>query len=188
MPEEAVFKVVVTGPGLNLTREVSQEVALAITGIAFGVASVQPMPASASPAARMPAAAVLPSTSGYAEAGPPLSLRELVSESGAATNPQIIVVIANHILTSKATDEFEKDVILPMFAQAGELPPKNFSRDFQSAVANGWIAEYPDREGKWYLTRTGISALKAGFPKDLKKNSTRKRRRTESESAGDGEE
>lgn len=93
----------------------------------------------------------------------PLSLREYVNEFEPKTNAQIILCIAQFLAMHESLDRFKRDQIKPKFPAAGEAPPKNYARDFQTAIDKGWIGSDPMDKSLFFVTRTGEQQLKTGF-------------------------
>ena len=120
-----------------------------------------------------------------------MSLREHLTATEAKRNPDKILAIADYLERIEGLHGFSKDDIKARFRTAGESPPGNFPRDFSWTVSNGWIAEDAQTKGQFYVTRTGQSAVEAGFSDDVTKTSklrsSRRRRNRSMPQAGNGE-
>jgi hypothetical protein len=90
------------------------------------------------------------------------SPRMALMESDAKTNAEKIVVLANFICERNGTSSFSSKEIQVEFKKAGESLPKNFTRDFNQAVASGYILEN-DEQGDFILTDLGLEVLSSGF-------------------------
>jgi hypothetical protein len=111
-----------------------------------------------------------------------LSLREYLNVHTAKRIPEKITAIGEYLTTNGAAD-FSKDEVLAQFRIAREAMPGNFNRDFNWAIATGWIAEDGQNPGRFYVTQSGKQAVEGNFSGDLTKNSgiravRRKRRRS----------
>lgn len=105
------------------------------------------------------------------------SPRQALSESDAKTNAEKIVVLANFICTQKGMETFSPKEIQIEFKRAGESLPKNLTRDFMTAVAQGYVLE--NDEGDYSLTDLGLEVVEEGFSgrqKSVKNGSTKKRK------------
>jgi len=96
-------------------------------------------------------------------ASPRQSIRELIDEAGASTNPQKIAVLGRQLAQQSSEQTFQSDAVKDLFPRAGEKIPKNFGRDLQATVAAGLIEEMPGQEGVYFVTRKGEAKLDAGF-------------------------
>ncbi len=93
----------------------------------------------------------------------PISVREYVNKLEPKTNAQIILSIAQYLAAVENRERFKRDTIRPKFPAAGETVPKNFARDFQTAIDRGWIGEDPQNRDLFYVTRTGEAQIEKGF-------------------------
>jgi len=115
--------------------------------------------------------------------GEKISLGEYVHKHQPTTYPEKIIAIAAYQQEIKGHETFSPEDIRPLFKDIGEVPPKNFSRDFWNAVSNSWIAK--DDSGSFYVANLGFKALKSSFSEKegIKKHKFRKRKKKNS-SAG----
>lgn len=105
------------------------------------------------------------------------SPRQALSESDAKTNAEKIVILANFIRIQKGVESFSPKEIQVEFKRAGESLPKNLTRDFMTAVTQGYILE--NEEGDYSLTDLGLEVVADGFASSqnsAKKGSTKKRK------------
>ncbi len=99
------------------------------------------------------------------------SPRTALQESDASTNAEKIVVLANFICERDGTQTFSPKEIQVEFKKAGEALPKNFTRDFNQAIATGYILEGEDR-GLYLLTDLGLEVAEKGFSEARKTTPT----------------
>ncbi len=92
----------------------------------------------------------------------------------AGRNPDKILAIGDYMLECEGAEDFGRVEVKSRFRTAGEAMPKNFTRDFGWALKNGWIAEDPNKPDRFYVTRTGKTALSEKFSDDIKKASAQK--------------
>ena len=159
------FSVTLRGEGISVEREVDRETAMAILGSIFATKDVQPT--------TTPVVTTMPSVSNVAHEPvesptrqpeeKPISLREYVNEAEPKTNAQTVLLLAQFMSLHENDERFSRDDIKKRFPKAGAGMPKNFTRDFQTALDKGWIAEDPAAKDSFYVTRTGESQLQAGF-------------------------
>ncbi|MDP2816518.1 MAG: hypothetical protein Q8O19_07550 [Rectinemataceae bacterium] len=148
---DAIFRVKLEGPGVAVDKEISQEVAVAIMQVALGGGLP---PSGGGDAAR--------DARGAQKNGPRLSLREFLESASARSIPEMMTCFAAYLRDHGGQEEFSREDIKACFKQAGETLPGNFPRDFQKAIHNGWVAEERAGSGRYYLTRKGDEAIKAG--------------------------
>lgn len=113
-----------------------------------------------------------------------VSLREIISQSDATTNPQKITVIGHHLIEREGRETFTTTEVRLAFPRAGERPPRNFSRDVRDAVRAGYIAEDEQDKENYFITNTGLGYLRDGFPATDKKSSSATKRKRSNGSNG----
>lgn len=148
---DAIFRVKLDGPGVAVDKEISQEMAAAIMQVALGGGLVPSGGGGVAQDAR-----------DAQRSGPRLSLREFLESASARSNPEMMTCFAAYLRDYGGQEEFSREDIKACFKQAGETLPANFPRDFQKAVQSGWIAEERAGSGRYYLTRKGEEAIRAG--------------------------
>ncbi|KAB1650400.1 hypothetical protein [Pseudoclavibacter endophyticus] len=92
------------------------------------------------------------------------SAREALDLSGAKTNPEKIIALAEYVLQDGG-ETFKVEDVKAQFRRARETPPGNFSRDLSAAVQAGWIAQ---GDGEEYYVTNKIQGIFDGdfkFPK-----------------------
>lgn len=161
MAEEVdTYELKIEGSGLSLSRTIDKGVLRSILQVVLGGGELLGSPE----ADKLSDGPILGSRSR-------VSLREHLTATGAKRNPDKIVVIADYLERVEGLHAFTKDDIKARFRSAGESAPGNFPRDFAWTVSNGWIAEDSQEKGQYYVTRTGQSAIEAGFSGDVIKTS-----------------
>jgi len=101
---------------------------------------------------------------------PEMSVREFLNAHNARRIPEKIAAIGEY-LNSGGTEDFSRDDVLAQFRIAREAMPGNFRRDFNWAIATGWIAEDPKTLARFYVTQSGKQAVDANFSGEITKNS-----------------
>jgi hypothetical protein len=93
--------------------------------------------------------------------GKRLSVVEFLDEKSPATNPQRLVCFAYYRDKVEGESNFSKGDLSAYFAQAKlPNPGKNYSREYNQAVKEGWIH---DSGSGSYVTLKGEKAVEAGF-------------------------
>lgn len=92
------------------------------------------------------------------------SARDALDLSGAKTNPERIVALAQYVLQDGG-ETFKVEDVKAQFRRARETAPGNFSRDLSVALKEGWIAQGDGDE--YYVTNKmqGIFDGDFKFPK-----------------------
>jgi len=105
------------------------------------------------------------------------SAREALDLSGAKTNPEKIVALGQYVLQDGG-DTFKLEDVKAQFRRARESAPGNFSRDFGTALREGWLAEGDG--GDYYVTNKIKGIFDGGFkfPKSTSSGSGRGRATT----------
>jgi hypothetical protein len=155
--EEPLYKLLLEGEGITLSREIPRDAALAVINVVLGGAV---LPAALAQGARSAA----PSSAGATTAGEGTTDEtpgEYIETVGARTNVDKIVAFGAYLHDARAQQHFSRDDIKAMFRAAHETPPANYPRDFRAALTSRGIAEEsPDR---YFVTRTGRSMIEQGF-------------------------
>lgn len=90
------------------------------------------------------------------------SPRDVLVSSGAKTNPEKIVAFALYVERQGDKDTFTVDDVRPLFRQAREPAPGNFSRDLDAAIRLNWVAASSEK-GEYYVTDLIANVLESGF-------------------------
>jgi hypothetical protein len=165
--DAATYELKIEGCGLSLSRKIDEVALRSILHVILGGNELlKGFPDSNEPSGAQ-------TMVGSATDGPRsrVSLREHLTATAAKRNPDKILAIADYLERVEGLHGFAKDDIKARFRSAGESPPGNFPRDFAWTVSNGWIAEDAHIKGQYYVTRTGQSAIEAGFSGDVTKTS-----------------
>jgi hypothetical protein len=179
------FRVVVTGPGVNIDRQTTQEAAWQVMSVLMGVGAAfhgaaSPPQVAASPSGSF---AATPSSSGPAN----LSVGEFISQVGAKTNTDKILAFGVYLHDHMGRELFTRDDVKTLFQRAKEPTPRNFPRDYGVAISSRWIAE-ADERNQFYVTVTGRKVVEQNFSEDVVKKTKpapRPRRRAKGKDAGD---
>jgi hypothetical protein len=179
------YQLELMGEGLSFRRSVPQAVALQIleTVMSDG-GGLRPLV----PPASTPRPGGIEGSEGHA--GPSLTVGEFISEVGATRNPDKITAVAAYLTRERGQERFSSVEVKAEFPHAGEAVPANFSRDFKWAVDNKWIAADPNAgKDQYFITKTGLSAVEAGFSVEVRKTTRQKApRRRAARKKVDGEE
>jgi hypothetical protein len=125
----------------------------------------------------------------YGGDGRPESLAEMYRRAGPKKYPEKLVTIAMFIHKVLDRASFTPDDLRAQFRAVNEPPPANMPRDFRLAVGEGWIAEEHDQPGQFYITKTGMDVVEAGFSAEGRKaGKSRKRKRVAKTPAEPGED
>ena len=164
-----------SGEGLKIDRQVDQPTALAIVNLVLGGAA-QPLAAVSAHRAPSDGKEVGSTTdAGGQEGGGTLSVGEFIDQVSARRNPDKIAAMGAY-LKDRGVSEFTPEEIKPMFQEAGESTPANFSRDWRLAIGAKWIAPAGGSNKTFYITNTGLKAVKANFSADVRKQATQSRK------------
>ena len=106
-----------------------------------------------------------------------MSLGEFVHKYEPTTYPEKILAIATYLKDFREKENFSPEDINPLFRQMGDIPPRNFSRDFRVTIINSWIAANHDDPNTYYVTDLGLKALSSSFSGDSIKKTRIKRRK-----------
>lgn len=167
MADATEFKIVITGPGVEIEKEISNDLATRlITGLLSGniMKTLEPSNGATSDE-------ILESGNAQPKGRPKMSVREYLDETNAKRNPDKLTAIGSYLTELEQRPDFSKDDVKARLRQAGEPISKNFSRDWAWAVKNGWIAEDPHKKGALYVTNKGTRAVKEKFSLAVRKAS-----------------
>ena len=181
--DENLYSLSVSGEGLQFEQDVDQQTAGAV--VALVLRGEVPLPSLGSNQGAL-------ATSKEAESGSDanhevsedLSLGEFLEEVCAKRNPDKIVAMGVY-LHDRGMSEFTPDDVKPLFQEAQEPTPANFSRDWRWAQSARWIAPARGGDGAFYVTKTGRDVVKDHFPADIRKRTAQSTgRRTRRKTAG----
>lgn len=161
-------RVKLDGPGMNLDRTVSPEIAkrVMLLVLSEGTAGGEPGDLVQGGTGRQ---------EGASGGLPPLSIREFLTKQGAKTVPEHIATIASYLRSHRAAPVFTKKDLIKGFEDAQESVPKNLPRDLAKTVKIGWIAPKTGQSDSYYLTASGSTAVDSKFPADSDKKTSRAR-------------
>lgn len=181
--------VTVSGPGVQISRPVTEEVLSAVVNLLFG--GVASLPSRVATPVRDQAVA----TTGDVHAedpgleadeeDQPQNVREFIDKVEPKTFSQKICATGYFLLkVKKVGNEFSRDQVRTELINAHEDMPTNFPRDFTSALTSGFIATNPDT-GLFYVPKAGATAVESNFTELPKKRTRRPAKKAVK--AGDGE-
>jgi hypothetical protein len=155
MTGTAGFTIQIEGPGLTLKREVEEPLVLKILGVLLG-------PKGPMFGATPQSAAQIPVSPPPVVANIGESPREYLDRSGAKRNTEKIAALGLYF-KAQGTESFAAKDLRGLFVSAGEVTPKNLSRDIKDTVRAGWLAPCPDQQDRYYVTNRGEAAAAGGF-------------------------
>lgn len=155
---EAKFALKLSGDGINVDREIDRDIALRVLNIVLGDRG------TIAPTGTHGGRTVTGSNGRV-----PLSLREYLDEAQPTRKPDQIVTIAHFVCEHEGAEDFSREEVRSRFPAAREPIPANFARDFAWTLKNGWIAEVPGKNGRYYVTAKGIQAVESRFSAEVKK-------------------
>jgi len=149
------YQVKLTGPGLSVDKELSEELAHRIAMLVLSGGKTE------TPELKSKDFAIPPNASVKGK-----SIREYLLETKATKIPQQMTAIGHYLLeTQPGKKSFTLADLEKGFGDAKESVPGNPHRDVAQAIKNGWIASRPDEKDSYYVTGTGITAIDSKFPK-----------------------
>ena len=154
IPNES-FHVKISGQGIDIDRLIDAETLAGVMAVLMGLN----LPAAESSVTDK----MLPALAD--DATKKASLREFLDEVQAEHKTDLIVAIGHYIMQSEEQPDFSRDEVIARFSDAREPMPKNFWRDFAKAEKSGLLAKVHAKKGRYYITKTGIAALKNRFSK-----------------------
>lgn len=162
---ERLYKLALEGNGVTINKEIPESIALQIISLAMGgqpnrVTTVKPISGSLA-------------MGGAART----SVREFMSQVGAKRNPDKIVAIGAYLMQELGRETFTRKDVKEQFMNAREPVPGNYTRDFDWAVSNGWLAPTPGSIKDYYVTNSGLVAITNQFSHEVLKASKFKRRK-----------
>ncbi|HEY5853644.1 MAG TPA: hypothetical protein VIW24_06210 [Aldersonia sp.] len=189
-PAPNTFTVSVEGPGVQLARTVDQTTALSVITTLLGgglpATSSSPGAPAAAPPRHLSGVTKVDgaATDGDIDAG--ITVGEYLDECEAQKFPAKITAIGHFLQKKLEQTYFTREEVKSQFPQAGEAPPANFSRDFNDAIAQKWIAE-ANEKGQYLVTRTGRNAIAAKFDKTTRRVTPTRRRRSSTAKTDSGD-
>lgn len=168
---EKLYDLSLSGDGISITRRVSEAIARNIIDLVMGGPALKPQREVGVAREARDNIRSAPTSRDR------LSLREYLDEVGAARNPDKITSIGQYMLDHEGRDLFSRDDVKARFRTAGEPAPGNFHRDFAVAISTGWISEDPHSPGNFYVTKKGREVLEGKFVANIRRPTTRRRRR-----------
>jgi hypothetical protein len=186
-----LFTVTVKGTGVELTRTVDQTTALNV------IATVLGGTASPAAAAFIPQGPTTPrvgtqrdTNDGAAANAETIdtdtTIGEYIDDCNAQQFPAKITAIGRFLELKLGQTSFTREEVKSQFRPAGEPLPGNFSRDFNDAITQRWIAEVPGEQGQYFVAKTGRAAIAANFDKSTRRAAPARRRKPTAKSDSEG--
>jgi len=169
------YKIKLTGPGLNIDREIAEVIAQQVVMLTLG-ADRPTTPQRSQPGA----STQRPATR---SGGQELSIAEFLTDSQAKRGPDKLTAIAVYLRDHRSKAAFSIPDLKKGFEDAAESVPGNLPRDINWAKRVGWIAPKAGQRGMYYVTGTGAQAVTRKFPPDVLKKTKLGRRRKRQKAA-----
>jgi len=175
MSSESAYIVELTGPGLNLKRELSQTNATELLVWLVKGGRFQPHAAThaqveasgAVPTQSSTVASAKPSGAGAVDHQELTSVREFLDDHSPSRVPDKIACFALYLRDHRNQKEFGRPDVSALFQEAAEPLPKNLGRDLKWTQTIAWIAPIPGNREVYYLTKKGEEAVKGRFSKEV---------------------
>ena len=158
--QEESYSVTIKGKGLSLDQGVSRDVALRIVNLVLA--------GSAAPPTELSTGATHGHAGSADSSAEGVSIGEFIEQVGAKRNPDKITAMGV-FLKDNGQDRFTSEELRPLFQEAGEKTPGNFSRDVRWAQTAKWIAPAAGDPNSLYVTRKGEKAVRDGFPDEVRR-------------------
>jgi hypothetical protein len=172
MEDKSSYKIQLTGPGLSLERELSEDQAHSVLMWLISGEPLSAVSLAKAPLRREFTAERTPTITAR------LSVREFMQEYDPVRIPDKIACFALFLRDQRDMKEFTKNDLVAIFQEAAEPLPMNLARDIQTAKQLAWIAPIPNSTPlAFYLTHKGEAAVGQKFPKELRRALTTRRRR-----------
>lgn len=147
------YTVTIDGPGLQFSQAIDGNMALEILAVAMNGDDVGPAGIRKRADCRDTEVEV-PASDG------PVAISEFLAE---LHTPGYAEKIAGIILFGREQLDRNRTAIADLahwFQQAGQSPPRNLPRDVRTAVRKKLISEDTTHEGEYFITQTGVAALR----------------------------
>ena len=170
MKERENYSVELTGPGLNLKRELTETNAheLLIWLLKGGKLQATGQGVVPSGMIHSPPAATTGATSNTQSAsGALMSVREFMEQYEPKRVPDKIACFGLYLRAHRNQKEFSKTDVVSLFQEAADPLPKNLGRDLRWTQSIAWIAPSPSNRENFYVTKKGEDAILNRFPKEM---------------------
>lgn len=164
---EKQYKLALEGDGIKIEKEIPESLALQVVSLVMGGHSAGIL------APKSHLAVGQKSSVG----GTRLSVREYMDDAGAKRNPEKIVAIGAYLMHQLNQEAFTRKEVKLQFKNAAEAVPGNYTRDFDWAVSNRWLAPSTGSHKDYYVTKKGIDAIANKFSDEIRKGTKLKQRR-----------
>ena len=153
---ENEFRLTITGDGVNVDRLIDGKTLASVMAFVMGADKSLTQASVATDGSS-------PSVGGGVVTR---SLREFLDEVHAKRKPDQIVAIGHYITQFEGQENFSREEVKARFSAAREPMPRNFPRDFGLAEKSGMLAKVHGKDGRYYITKTGLSAINRKFSKE----------------------
>jgi hypothetical protein len=164
---EKQYKLNLAGDGIKIEKVIPESIARQVVSLVMGGHQIGISTAPSSSQLHRKAPSI----------GGQLSLREFMDEAGAKRNPEKIVAIGAYLMETLNQETFTRKEVKLQFKNAGEPVPGNYTRDFDWAVSNAWLAPNQGGQKDYYVTKKGREAIENKFSDEIRKGTKLKPRR-----------
>ncbi len=147
-PPAEACRIEITGPGLSVTRALPMQ---RLPALLDYLLRQEREPAPPTPGAGL-AAEETPAADSWRQ-----GLRAYYDDKQPATNPERIAVLGRYVEVAEGRTSFNKQELRRRFLSAEVPLPRNFSRDFATAVRRGYLVALSD--GYSYQVGSGVRRL-----------------------------
>jgi hypothetical protein len=145
---------------LNISGKLSYSDKISVAMAAQIVALVNSSPTAGAQGTNLPP--VLSTSKGSNPSITTSNPRHALELSGAKKNSEKLVALALHAMQQGGKTTFTLGDVKPLFRQARERAPGNLSRDLDTAIRAGWIAE-AEMKGEYFVIDRASRVLETGF-------------------------
>ena len=164
---EKQYKLALGGDGIKIEKEIPESLALQVVSLVMGGHSAGILAPKSHLTAGQKSLA----------SGARLSVREYMDDTGAKRNPEKIVAIGAYLMEQLNQEAFTRKEVKLQFKNAAEAVPGNYTRDFDWAVSNRWLAPSTGSHKDYYVTKKGLDAIASEFSDEIRKGTKLKQRR-----------
>ncbi|HLM64736.1 MAG TPA: hypothetical protein VK306_10600 [Acidimicrobiales bacterium] len=173
-------EVTVKGPGVSITRRVDEATMASVIALLFGAAPAAPAGryGAGGRGTQQDVTGNAANSRSQPEWDARMTLGEFLDESGAKTFPQKIGATGYYLTHIKGAKDFSRDEVKTALLAAREDMPGNYARDWGHATSMSLIAPEADDASRFYIPRTGRTAVESCFQEAPKRRTRRTAKKT----------
>lgn len=172
-------EITIKGPGVSITRRVDEATMNSVIALLFGAAPAARVGHHGGGGGSGRGGTQQGVTGNDASAGNQsewydrMTLGEFLTESGAKTFPQKICATGYYLTNIKSSKDFSRDEVKTALLAAREDMPGNYARDWTHATSMSLIASEAHDANRFYIPRTGRTAVESHFQEAPKRRARR---------------